>query len=160
MPDLLVVGLGASRGVAADQVMALLSGLDREHGLDPRAVRAFATIDLKANEAGILDAIDTWCRRTGFGEAPPVLLTYPASVLAAVAVPNPSTAVLRATGTPSVAEAAALHAAGVLAADTVTEGDVELVVPKIKSGTVTLAVAGIPPAPRNRVPRRRPTVRS
>jgi cobalt-precorrin 5A hydrolase/precorrin-3B C17-methyltransferase len=60
------------------------------------------------------------------------LLTFAAADLAAVAVPNPSDAPLAAVGTPSVAEAAALLAAG--------PGG-ELAVEKRKSAMATAAVA-------------------
>ena len=73
--------------------------------------------------------------------APAPLLTYPAAALAAVDVPNPSEVVRAEVGTPSVAEAAALHAAAELAAG----APVELVVEKIKGDNVTVAVARIRP---------------
>ncbi len=60
------------------------------------------------------------------------LLSFPASALAAVDVPTPSGAVAEAVGTPSVAEAAALLAAGPGA---------RLVVAKHKGSTATAAVA-------------------
>jgi len=58
-----------------------------------------------------------------------------------VAVPNPSPVVQRETGTPSVAEAAALYAATEMAQGRA----VELVVPKAKSDNVTVAAARIRP---------------
>ena len=61
--------------------------------------------------------------------------------LSTVAVPNPSPVVERETGTPSVAEAAALHAAAEMADGRA----VELVVPKAKSDNVTVAAARIRP---------------
>jgi cobalt-precorrin 5A hydrolase/precorrin-3B C17-methyltransferase len=130
VPPTLVVGIGAARGVPVAAVAAALRRIEAEHGFDLRAVRAYASVDLKADEAGILAAI-----------APAPLRTYPAEVLAGIAVPNPSEVVRAEVGTPSVAEAAALHAAAEL-------GDgapVELVVEKIKGENVTVAAARIRP---------------
>ena len=144
VPRTLVVGLGASKGVSGDEVTSVLSMLEWDFGLDLRAVRAFASIDLKAHEAGVLQALEDWNFWHGqgsIGEDPPTLLTYPAETLSTVAVPNPSPVVQRETGTPSVAEAAALYAAGEMAQGRA----VELVVPKAKSDNVTVAAARIRP---------------
>jgi cobalt-precorrin 5A hydrolase/precorrin-3B C17-methyltransferase len=144
VPRTLVVGLGASKGVSGDEVTSVLSMLEWDFGLDLRAVRAFASIDLKAREAGVLQALEDWNFWHGqgsVGEDPPELLTYPAETLSTVAVPNPSPVVQDATGTPSVAEAAALYAATEMAAGR----PVELVVPKAKSDNVTVAAARIRP---------------
>lgn len=144
VPRTLVVGLGASKGVSGDEVTSVLSMLEWDFGLDLRAVRAFASIDLKAREAGVLQALEDWNFWHGqgsVGEDPPTLLTYPAEQLSTVAVPNPSPVVQRETGTPSVAEAAALYAATQMA-----QGQaVELVVPKAKGENVTVAAARIRP---------------
>ncbi|WP_043731667.1 cobalamin biosynthesis protein, partial [Kutzneria sp. 744] len=144
VPRTLVVGLGASKGVSGDEVTSVLSMLEWDFGLDLRAVRAFASIDLKAREEGVLQALEDWNFWHGqgsVGEDPPTLLTYPAEILSTVDVPNPSPVVERETGTASVAEAAALFAAGEMA-----EGrTVELVVPKAKSENVTVAAARIKP---------------
>lgn len=121
VPPTLVVGLGSARGVPASAVRDVLRRVEDEHGFDLRAVRGYASVDVKADEQGLLDAVGT-------------LHTYPADVLAAVAVPNPSEVVLAEVGTPSVAEAAALHHAGPGA---------ELVVEKIKGANVTAAVARV-----------------
>ena len=130
VPRTLVVGIGSARGVPASAVAGVLRRVADEHRLDLRAVRAYASIDLKADEAGILAAI-----------APASLLTYPAEVLAAVDVPNPSEVVRAEVGTAGVAEAAALHAAAELGGGAA----VELVAPKAKGDNVTVAVARIRP---------------
>ncbi|HWC79202.1 MAG TPA: precorrin-3B C(17)-methyltransferase [Pseudonocardiaceae bacterium] len=139
VPHTLVVGIGSARGVATDTVTSTLAGLEAEHGLDLRAVRAFASIDLKADEQGILDAVTDWAFWHWQDE--PALRCYPAEALAGIEVPNPSEVVRAEVGTPSVAEAAALHAATELSLG----GAVELVVPKVKNETVTVAVARIRP---------------
>jgi cobalt-precorrin 5A hydrolase / precorrin-3B C17-methyltransferase len=130
VPPTLVVGIGSARGVPAEAVAGSLRRLETEHGFDLRAVRAYASVDLKADEPGILAAI-----------APAPLLTFPAAVLAAVDVPNPSDVVRVEVGTASVAEAAALHAAAGLAGG----APVELVVEKLKGANVTVAAARIRP---------------
>ncbi|MGV9403951.1 precorrin-3B C(17)-methyltransferase [Streptomyces sp. NPDC003667] len=111
-PPSLVVGVGASRGAPADEVLALVEEALREAGLSPRSVAELATVDVKSEEPGVVAAAE----RLGVP-----LVTYPAPELADVAVPNPSGAPLAAVGTPSVAEAAALARGG------------ELLVPKRKS---------------------------
>lgn len=102
-PPSLTVGLGASRGVPAAEISALIDQALNSAGLSPRSVRHAATADLKADEAGLLAAV----KERGWP-----LTTFPAAALAEVTVPNPSPAVRAAVGTPSVAEAAALLAAG------------------------------------------------
>ena len=111
-PPSLVVGVGASRGAPADEVLGLVEEALREAGLSPRSVAELATVDAKSEEPGIVAAA---------GRLGVPLVTYPAEELADVAVPNPSGAPLAAVGTPSVAEAAALARGG------------ELLVPKRKS---------------------------
>jgi len=139
VPPTLVVGIGSARGVSTDAVTAALATLETEHGFDLRAVRAFATVDRKADEPGINAAVADWAFWHWQDE--PTLLVYPAETLARVDVPNPSDVVLAEVGTPSVAEAAALYAARELAGG----APVELVVPKVKAGNVTVAAARIRP---------------
>ncbi|TDC76947.1 precorrin-3B C(17)-methyltransferase [Streptomyces hainanensis] len=122
-PPSLVVGLGASRGVPEAEVTDLLTGVLADAGLSPASVAVATTVTAKADEDGLRAA----AARLGVDLTP-----FPAEDLAAVPVPNPSPAPLAAVGTPSVAEAAALLAAGPGA---------ELVVPKRKSAMATCAVA-------------------
>jgi cobalt-precorrin 5A hydrolase len=96
----LVVGAGCSRGCPADELAALVeAALD---GLDGRVV-AVATIDRRADEPCVVAL-------AGARGVP--VRAHSAAELAAVPVPTPSAVVARHTGTPSVAEAAALLAAG------------------------------------------------
>jgi cobalt-precorrin 5A hydrolase / cobalt-factor III methyltransferase / precorrin-3B C17-methyltransferase len=127
-PPSLVVGVGASRGVTAAEAGALIDDALTSAGLSPRSVRLAATVDLKADEEGLLEAV----RRHNWQ-----LAFFPAADLAAVPVPNPSETVRSATGTPSVAEAAALLAARGPASP---DGD-GLVVTKRASARATVAVA-------------------
>jgi cobalt-precorrin 5A hydrolase/precorrin-3B C17-methyltransferase len=133
-PPSLVVGVGSARGVRASEVGGLIDRTLADAGLSPASVRCVATVDLKADEAGILAA----ARERGWQ-----VVTFPASVLAAVDVPNPSETVRAEVGTPSVAEAAALHAARAHGRSA------ELVVDKRKSAAATVAVARL--APRGRL---------
>ncbi|MEU8850418.1 precorrin-3B C(17)-methyltransferase [Streptomyces sp. NPDC048564] len=111
-PPSLVVGVGASKGAPADEVLGLIESTLGDAGLSPKSLAELATVDAKAGEPGIVEAAE----RLGV----PVV-TYSAEQLAGVEVPNPSDAPLAAVGTPSVAEAAALVHGG------------ELLVPKRKS---------------------------
>ncbi|MFI1565756.1 precorrin-3B C(17)-methyltransferase [Streptomyces sp. NPDC020490] len=122
-PPSLVVGVGASKGAPAEEVLGLVEEALREAGLSARSVAELATVDAKAGEPGIVAAA---------GRLGVPLVTYPAGELAAVDVPNPSAAPLAAVGTPSVAEAAALLGGG------------ELLVPKRKSAMATCAVVRRP----------------
>jgi cobalt-precorrin 5A hydrolase/precorrin-3B C17-methyltransferase len=92
-----------------------------EAGLSVDAVGCVATVDRKAAEPAIVELA------AALGVP---LRAFPADVLAAVPVPNPSGIVEAAVGTPSVAEAAALVAAGGA-----------LVVEKRRSNEATVAVA-------------------
>ncbi|MFF5845652.1 precorrin-3B C(17)-methyltransferase [Streptomyces massasporeus] len=142
-PPTLVVGVGASKGAPVEEVLGLVGDALREAGLSVASVAELATVDAKAEEAGIVEA----ARRLGVP-----LVTYSAEELAGVDVPNPSDAPLAAVGTPSVAEAAALVGGG------------ELLVPKRKSaaspamatcavvrrpGRGRLAVVGLGPGARD-----------
>lgn len=108
----LVIGVGASRGVPAAEVIGLIEEVLGDAGLGSPAVCELATVRARAAEPGLLAAA-RW-----FGVP---LVAHPADQLARIAVPHPSTAALGAVGTPSVAEAAAVAGGG------------ELLVPKRKS---------------------------
>lgn len=120
-PPSLVVGVGASRGAPAAEVLDLVDDALDEAGLSPLSVGHLATVDAKLAEPGIVAAA---------GSRGWPLAGHAADRLAAIAVPNPSEVVRAAVGTPSVAEAAAL--AG---------GRAELVVAKRVSRHATVAVA-------------------
>ncbi|MCB5168141.1 Rv2231c family pyridoxal phosphate-dependent protein CobC [Streptomyces bambusae] len=122
-PARVVVGVGARRGVSADEVCALVADALSGAGLPRSAVTALATVEAKAGEAGIVGAAER------FGVP---LVTYGPERLAGVAVPHPSDGVRAAAGTASVAEAAALAGGG------------RLLVPKTRSAGATCAVALAP----------------
>jgi cobalt-precorrin 5A hydrolase/precorrin-3B C17-methyltransferase len=120
-PPSLVVGVGCSRGAPAGEILDLVDAALAGAGLAAASVATLASVDAKRDEPGLARAA---------AERGWPLRFHPAAELAAVPVPNPGAAAARAVGTPSVAEAAAL--AG---------GRAELVVPKRKTASVTVAVA-------------------
>jgi len=124
-PQPLALGVGSSRGADPEALHRLALETLAEAGLSVDAVGCVATVDRKATEPAITELADA------LGVP---LRTFPAERLAAMPVPNPSGIVEAAVGTPSVAEAAALAAAGHGA------GGV-LVVEKRRSGEATVAVA-------------------
>jgi cobalt-precorrin 5A hydrolase/precorrin-3B C17-methyltransferase len=118
-PPSLVAGVGASTGAPANAVAGLLDAALDGAGLARASVAEIATLDRKTNEPGLQSL------------GPP-MRGFTADALREVAVPTPSTVVADAVGTPSVAEAAALLAAGPGA---------ELVVHKQANAVATVAVA-------------------
>lgn len=99
----IALGLGCDRNTPAATITQAIAEALAHCGASLAQVRAVASIDLKADEAGLLQV----ARDNGWS-----ITFYPAAALAAVAVPNPSETVRKYTGTPSVSEAAALLAAG------------------------------------------------
>ena len=98
----IVLGLGCDRHTpAATIAQAIDEALAAAHATHTD-VAGVASIDLKADEAGLGEVAAQYCWTIRF---------YPAAELAAVDVPNPSETVRKFTGTPSVSEAAALLAA-------------------------------------------------
>jgi cobalt-precorrin 5A hydrolase/precorrin-3B C17-methyltransferase len=124
-PPSLVVGVGCSSGASTAEIGELIDVSLADAGLARASVTAVASVDAKRNEHGLLRAAS---------ERGWPLRFHPSQTLARIDVPNPSTAVARAVGTPSVAEAAAL--AG---------GAATLVIPKRKSERATVAVARLRP---------------
>ncbi|CCG02188.1 cobalamin biosynthesis protein [Blastococcus saxobsidens] len=113
---MITVGVGASSGVSAAEVLAAVDAV-----LPPGAAPVrLSTLDARLRERGLQEA----AARRGWP-----LVGHPASALARVPVPTPSDQVAAAVGTGSVAEAAALLDGG------------PLVVRKTVHGRVTVAVA-------------------
>jgi cobalt-precorrin 5A hydrolase/precorrin-3B C17-methyltransferase len=119
----LVVGVGCERGTSEDEVRELLISALLEHGLAREAIAHYATIDLKEDEAAI----------TALGE----VRYFSTKELNAQSsrIQKPSEVVRAEVGTPSVAEASALAAAG---------PEAKLIVAKMKSKRATLAIAEAP----------------
>lgn len=108
----LAVGIGCDRGTSAITLRTALNQALASIGIDVFRISRLASIDLKANEAGLLALAR---------ELDQPLLFFSAAQLAAVPVPNPSETVRRHIGTPSVSEAAALLAARAHMADLLVE---------------------------------------
>lgn len=98
----IAVGLGCDRGTPLATLQQALVEALALAGASLDNVTAAASIDLKADEPGLLAlaAQHGWC-----------LTFYSPEQLAAVPVPNPSETVRKYTGSPSVSEAAALLSA-------------------------------------------------
>jgi cobalt-precorrin 5A hydrolase len=97
------LGLGCDRNTPAQTIHQAIQEALASVGLTFGDVQAVASIDLKADEPGLNAVVEAAGWPIHF---------YPAHALAVVTVPNPSETVRRYTGTPSVAEAAALLCAG------------------------------------------------
>jgi len=120
------LGVGASRGCPSDELEALVAAALGEAGLTHADVALLASADVKAGEPALLALARA--RRWP-------LRLYTAGMLAGVPVPTPSAVVAAHVGTPSVAEASALLAAGLGA---------ELLVDKRRSAHATCAIAATP----------------
>ena len=103
-PRRLVLGVGCNRGTRAAEFETALADFVRRHNLAPYAIRALASIDLKADETGLLEfaAAHGW-----------KIFFYTGAELNTVPGVSRSEIVKRATGAAAVAEPAALLAAGV-----------------------------------------------
>jgi len=101
-PRVLWVGIGCERGTSRQLIETAIGQVCKDHQLAEGAIAGIATIDLKADEVGILEL----CRDRNWP-----LRTFPSDVLRRISVPTPSAVVEAEVGTPSVAEAAALSAA-------------------------------------------------
>ena len=122
---MIVAGLGFRTGIAAEEIMDVLNGALKQAGLTLERLSLLATAASRASEAGFLDA----AHRLGvepLGVAPECLRTTSPQVR------THSERVLALFGVGSVAEAAALAAAGPAA---------RLVVPRIAIGRATCAIA-------------------
>ncbi|NJL91572.1 MAG: precorrin-3B C(17)-methyltransferase, partial [Coleofasciculaceae cyanobacterium SM2_1_6] len=101
-PRVLWVGIGCERGSSLELLQWAIQEALKTKGLAQEAIAGLATIDLKADEVGLVALAHQW-------QLP--LVTFPANLLASVPVPTPSAIVQQEVGTASVAEAAAIVAA-------------------------------------------------
>ncbi len=124
-PPVLAIGVGAERGTADVEVETLARATLADAGLSSEAVACIVSLDLKSDEGAILKLAETFGVPARFFDAATLAKEEPR-------VSQPSEYVRAAVGTPSVAEAASLAAAG---------PDGRLVVPKRKSARATCAVA-------------------
>ena len=118
------LGIGCRKGIEADRIGQVVDALLEQFGFHPEDFRAIASAEVKKEEAGLL----------AFAEKINLpLVFYPAELLNAVEVPNPSEAAQRNLGIRSVSEASALLAAG---------KNARLYVEKQRCEDVTIAIAG------------------
>lgn len=121
IPRALRLGLGCRRGTPQNAVAAAIEAVLSENGLRPEAVCEAATIDVKADEPGLVDC----CLERGWP-----LRLYPAQALRAVPGDFAASAfVERSVGVDNVCERAAAASGG------------RLIVPKTARDGVTVAVA-------------------
>ena len=121
-PRVLCLGLGCRKGVEARAILAHVERVFARQGLARQSVAAVGTATIKRDDPGICAAA------AALG---PEVVFYEPEALARVEAAGQSETVKRRTGTGSVCEAAAL----------LLSGAAELVVPKVKSTSVTCAVA-------------------
>ncbi len=127
-PRVLWVGIGCERDTDEALIQFAVETVLKQHHLAIAAVAGVASLDLKADEVGLLAFVQ--------GQGWP-LRCFSADTLKAIAVPNPSEIVTNEVGTPSVAEAAALFAAS---ARELTVKKQVVKQPGLK-GAVTVAIA-------------------
>jgi cobalt-precorrin 5A hydrolase/precorrin-3B C17-methyltransferase len=125
-PKNLFVGIGCNSGTTGQEISEITDRVFKENNLSPLAIACIATIYIKTKEPGLRD----FAQMRGLA-----LKGFTAERLNKVEGIMVSEAAVRATGANAVAEPSAILAAR-LSSDRVT-----LIVPKIKSGNVTVAVA-------------------
>ena len=134
-PRVLWVGIGCERGTSRQLIETAIQEVFQSNHLAENAIAGIATIDIKADEVGLVEL----CRDRNLP-----LQTFPAEFLRSVPVPNPSVVVDKEVGTPSVAEAAAIVAANSnLGAQSLAPLLVEkqIIRAENQSGAVTIAIA-------------------
>lgn len=129
-PRTLAVGIGCNRGTTFEEIRDLVLDVFRTHHLATASIKAIGTIDLKSDEAGILETAHHFGRP---------LATFTRDELSAVPMPNPSKTVLEHVGTPGVAEPAAVLA--LTRNPPFPGGDIRILITKTKSLNATLSVA-------------------
>jgi len=126
-PPILWIGLGCERNTSKNLIANSLKKFFESSNLSPQSIAGLATIDIKKDEKGILELAE---------ENKLPIKFFTREDLSEIIVPNPSNVVLKEIGTPSVAEASCLLAAGE-ASKLLKEKRIF----KNKSGAVTIAVA-------------------
>ncbi|MGI0485570.1 precorrin-3B C(17)-methyltransferase [Pantanalinema rosaneae CENA516] len=128
-PRVLWVGIGCERGTPKTVIAQAIQQVFQAHHLAEAAIAGIATIDLKADEVGLLE----FCQ-----ERQLPLRCFTADTLATIPVPHPSSIVEAEVGTPSVAEAAAIVASWGDRGDRVTP---------LGSSSSSLSSSPSPPSP-------------
>ena len=122
-PISLVAGIGCNRNTAMTEIRTHLNNVLTAHCLAPSSLKSIASLDLKADEAGLIELAENLGLALDF---------YSRQELNRVKkIENPSEVVEKHVGVKSVCEAAAIMAAG----------DGTLIVPKQSTKNVTVAIA-------------------
>lgn len=121
IPKVLHLGIGCRKGTTADNIRDAVDAVLKEHNIDHRAVKCVASIDLKSEEAGLLQ----FCEEQKL----PVSFYLTEELKAVPGEFTPSEFVQSITGVDNVCERAALI------------GAEELIVNKTARNGVTVAVA-------------------
>jgi len=126
-PPVLWIGIGCERNTSKELIANSLNNLLESRNLSKYSIAGLATVDIKKDEKGILELAEE--------ENLPVKF-FSKEDLSKIIVPNPSNVVEKEIGTPSVAEASCLLAAG-------KESKLleEKRIFKNQSGAVTIAIA-------------------
>lgn len=126
LPCRFFIGFGCRMGATESDFARAVEDMQHRFGLDPRSVAGVASIDIKEQEAGLLQIARRYRWPIRF---------FSKEHLNRVAVPSASAKVYEKTGAYSVCEAAAMLAAGSI------EKPGILVINKIKWKTITAALA-------------------
>ncbi len=126
-PPVLWIGIGCERNTSKDLIRNSLNNFLESRNLSHQSIAGFATIDIKKDEKGILELAE---------EKNLPIKFFSKEDLSTIIVPNPSNVVQKEIGTPSVAEASCLLAAG--KKSKLLE---EKRIFKNQSGAVTIAIA-------------------
>ena len=102
-PPTLWIGLGCERNTSKELIEDSLQSFLATNNLSPLSIAGFATVDLKKDEKAILEISK---------EKNLPIKFFTSEELSSINTPNPSNVVLNEIGTPSVAEAACMIAAG------------------------------------------------
>ena len=124
-PKVIVLGVGCNRGTSAEEIESVIDEALEEYKLSKKSVKAIVSIDLKKDEAGLIELTQKYHWE---------FVCYSPSELNQVAIEHPSDTVYKFTGAYGVSEPAAKLYSG---AD-------QLILSKKKSGNVTLSIAVIP----------------
>jgi len=124
IPRILHIGIGCKRGAPKEKIAAAIDHVLNEHGLDGRAIKAVASIDVKKNEEGLL----SYCHVGGF----PVSFYTAAELNDVKGDFSHSDYVFKTVGTGNVCDRAAMRSAG---------KNAELLISKMILDGVTVGVA-------------------
>ena len=102
-PPTLWVGIGCERNTNSEFIENSLNNFLETNNLSPLSIAGFATIEIKKDEKGIIDLAKLKNLPIKF---------FNKEALSKITVPNPSNKVFKEIGTPSVAEASSMLAAG------------------------------------------------